>query len=323
MDELPDRAELTAQAREMASHVTKLREAPMLERYNGPVLFEGAAAAEVFSQVFASNLLGQRVPVAGDSRFQAEENPFLDKLGARVLPRFLSVVDDSTVTEYEGTPLLASYKADDEGTPSRRTELVENGMLQTLLTGRNPVRGIDGSTGNLRGSGPMPSCVFISAAEGLDRAALRARFIDEIVQRRKEYGVVVRRLGGSAVRAAAGRGRRGRGGGSRARNGAGIVAAYKLYPDGREELIRNAQFSDFAAAAFRDIIAVSRERTVHQAVFRAQGGSRFGRGGGGGARLVSWVVPDMLFEDLTLTRPRGEVRLPPVLKHPFFEGAAR
>ena len=35
--------------------------------------------------------------------------------------------------------------------------------------------------------------------------------------------------------------------------------------------------------------------------------------------VASWVVPDLLFEELSLTRPRGEVRRLPVLEHPSVD----
>ena len=39
-----------------------LREVAPAERYNGPVLFEGQAAAELFAQGFAPRLLASRIP---------------------------------------------------------------------------------------------------------------------------------------------------------------------------------------------------------------------------------------------------------------------
>jgi hypothetical protein len=36
--------------------------------------------------------------------------------------------------------------------------------------------------------------------------------------------------------------------------------------------------------------------------------------------LVSVVTPSLLFEDLTLKRPSGEIPTPPVAAHPAFAG---
>ena len=35
--------------------------------------------------------------------------------------------------------------------------------------------------------------------------------------------------------------------------------------------------------------------------------------------LVSMVTPSLIFEDLTLKQPSGEIPNPPVASHPFFE----
>jgi len=329
IDDLPESKELESRIRAMAAQLAGLRGTSLLERYNGPVLFEGIAAAEVLSRVLAPNLLGQRTPVSGDPRFERSafgaENPFLDKLGSRVLPRFLSIVDDPSIALHGGKSLLGAYKADDEGTPSRPTKLVENGILRALLTGRTPVRGIQESTGSFRGSGPAPSCVFVESAESLDSEALKARFLEEIRQRGQEYGIVVRRLASPAALSfrRVGRGRSGGGRGGRPGRGSfvGAVLAYKLYLDGRQEPVRNVQLADISASSFRDILAVSENRTIHQA--RAPGAGvglfRLGRRGGRSRPVASWVVPDLLFEELSLTRPRGEVRRLPVLEHPSVD----
>jgi len=310
--DLPTKAELVEQTRELAVRVRDLREAPLLDRYNGPVLFEGVGAVQAFAQGFAQSLLGQRLPFSSDPRFQQAaaqlENPFLDKLGARVLPSFLSVKDDPTLESS-----LGRYAADDDGVKSSPTQLVSDGILETLLTTRTPVRGVLASSGSRRAGGASPSSMFVSSSEGLDRAALKAQLIKTIEQRRKEYGIIVRRLGGSRGARGGGRGGRGGGGGGGSSVG-GPVLAYKIYPDGREELVRNLQFGDLAAASFKDIIAVSNKPTVHHATFRSS--NPFARSASGGTPLVTWAVPDLLFEDLTLSGPRGEIPSPPLLAPP-------
>ena len=67
---LPTADELADEVDEMASRLEGLREAELLDRYNGPVLFEGQAAAELFAQGFARELLAQREAVAGRRAFR-------------------------------------------------------------------------------------------------------------------------------------------------------------------------------------------------------------------------------------------------------------
>ena len=331
MGELPGKEMLAARVREMGERLEKLREAPLLDRYNGPVLFEGQAAAEVCSQILAPRLLAVRRPVAESPQVEAYlgmmDNPFLDKLGARVLPEFLSVVDNPTLPEVNQTRLLGSYQVDDEGVRARETMLVEKGILKTLLAARSPVSGIAHSTGNRRSSGVLPSNLIVSAEKGLSDQELREQFFKLIKRRGKEYGIVVRRLENPAFRAAGDQlyatftpPHQGE------EKVEGPILAYKVYPDGHEELIRNAELVGLSSAAFRDIVAASNTQTVYSCPFVSRALSLYSSymyfdtaEGEPGAPLVSFVVPALLFEDLTVKKPNDQIPKPPLSKPPLSD----
>jgi hypothetical protein len=322
--DLPGRDQLAARIRELGANLKALRAANPIEQYNGPVLFEGSAAAELFSQAFAPNLVGTRRPISDNpsyERYAAQaENPFVDKLGARVLPEFLNVTDNATASEYQKTRLAGWYKADDDGIAARETRLVEKGYLKTLLTSRNPVRGVTQSTGNRRGAGAIPSNLFVVADNGLNAQELRQRLIGLVKQRGKEYGIVVRSMGNPSFRLSRSSMAAMMSGSAGETRVEPAVLAYKVFPDGKEELIRNAEISGLSAATFKEILAASKEQVVYTVPFR-------GRSLPGvsfvaldeSSSLVSFVMPSLLFEDLTLKKPSGEVPKPPVAKHPFFD----
>ena len=330
-NDLPSQAEFTARLREMGERLQRLREAPLVERYNGPVLFEGQAAAELFCQLFAPRLLAARLPLADSPQLEAFlaslENPFLDKLGARVLPESFSVVDNPTLAAFNNVPLAIHYLVDDEGVRARETRLVEHGILKTLLTTRSPVTGIAHSSGHRRGAGIIPSNLIVTADGGLSEAALRERFIQMLKQRNKEYGIVIRRLGNPALKASpedlsAMFMQRGRGE-ERVDN---PVLAYKLFLDGHEELVRNIELTGFGAATFRDIVAASDSPTVYSAPLIARTMGMFQTvslfemaQGEAGAPLVSVAVPSLLFDELTVKKPAGQIPQLPASKHPFFD----
>jgi len=195
---------------------------------------------------------------------------------------------------------------------SRANVLVDHGILKTLLNSRVPVRGITRSTGNRWGPGAVVSNLFVAAEGGLNRADLRKKLLDLAAQRGKEYGVVIRRLtnpgtsGGIdlvAMMMAMQMSGRGQGGGPLLQ----AVEAYRVYPDGREELIRNADITGLTAATFKEIVAASDSSFVLTAPFVNRGYS------------ASYVVPSVLFEDVAIRGPRGEIPKPPVAKHPFFD----
>ena len=326
-DEVADEDELAGRVMAMGQALAMRRSAPAMDDYIGPVLFEGQAAAELFAQVIAPRLAGVRVPdmPGGFRGFGGSAgNPFVDRIGARVLARSLSLVDDPT---RQGGGFLGGRAVDDEGVPTRVTSLVENGILKTLLTTRNPVRGIDGSTGSRRGMAPAPSNLLLTARRGMSREELRDELMMLVEERQAEYGIVVRRMGNPGFRPATDMPSffGAMPGQTRVEN---PKLAYRVYPDGREELIRKAEFTGITDALFKEIIAASDASTVYSPgpggiasgarMVAAFGGIGFRVFGGGRTGAVSVSVPDLLFEELTLRKPQGNVPNPPVASHPSF-----
>ncbi len=291
---LPQESELATQIRTMADRLTRLRTAAVVDRYSGPVLFEGTAGAEIFSQVFAPKLLALRTPACDNPQMEAyvaqSVSKFQDRLGARVLPSFMSVVDDPTQTSHQGTPLLGSHAADDEGVQTRPITLVERGYLKTLLNSRSPVSGIPQSTGSFRIFGAQPSNIMVTATEGVTEQELKDQLLSMVKQRNKEFGVVVRGVGREV---------------------------YKVFPDGHEELMRLGQFDGLDDGAFKNLAAVSRDSEVYSIPYAVYGGRLYA--GQNGAPLASFVAPSLLFEDLTLKPATGELPRLPLSKHPYFD----
>ena len=324
-DEIGKRDDLAAEVEALGTAIAARRSAAKLEdRYIGPVLFEGQAAAEFTAQVLVPRLRGVRTPDT-ESRFagsmQQSGNPFLDKIGARVLARFLDLKDDPTLT---GNGFVSGYPVDDEGVPAEATSLVENGILKTLVTTRNPVRGIDGSTGNRRGSGPQPSNVAMTSKRGMTREELYGEMYLLMEEREAEYGIVVRRLGNPRMKPA-GSGFSISFGGSGPGQGniENALLAYKVFPDGREELLQTVEFAGIADSVFKEIVAASDSNTIYT---RTAGSSGFSSGmvvmiGMTPAQgsTVTLSVPDLLFEELSVRKPTGNLPHLPVAAHPFFE----
>ena len=324
-DDISDRSGLESRVAAMGANLTARRAAEGLDRYSGPVLFEGQAAAELFAQVLVPRLLGNRVPDA-EANFarmlQMSRNPFLDRIGARVLPRFLNIHDDPGAG---GDGFLGGYPVDDDGVQARSKALVERGVLKSLLTSRNPVPGIDRSTGNRRGDGPAPSNLIVASASGMNQEELHAEFMLLVEERGADYGIVVRRMAkpaaGDDPASAMSLLRSGPQAGPALGNAS---LAYRVFPDGREELIPRAELVAVTEAAFRDIVAVSDTSTVYSFPHSPAGGlmpsflagafSALGLG-----EVVSVSIPDLLFEELSLRKPSGNVPHLPVANHPSFD----
>src|ERR1019366_6599681 len=105
--ELPSRDSLLKGVRDLASRLTQQRHVPLADAYDGPVLFEGAAAAELFNSMIAGKLVGTRRPVTSRTFASLAANgqggnDWEDLIGSFVLPRWCSVVDDPTARAIDG-----------------------------------------------------------------------------------------------------------------------------------------------------------------------------------------------------------------------------
>jgi predicted Zn-dependent protease len=67
---LPSTDALLARVQQMSALIVKLRSAASLDHYSGQVLFEGAAAGEIFLQQFGSRLATSRTPISDNQQFE-------------------------------------------------------------------------------------------------------------------------------------------------------------------------------------------------------------------------------------------------------------
>src|SRR5262249_11723365 len=138
----------------LAENVLALAKAPMGEAYNGPVIFEREAAAQIFAQIIGRNLALARRPVMEPGRPGSFPSSELEgRFGARILPDWMDIVDDPTQTEWRGRPLFGHYTVDSDGVLPKPMSLVEKGVLKNFLLTRQPMRGFNGSNGHARLAG--------------------------------------------------------------------------------------------------------------------------------------------------------------------------
>lgn len=315
-EEMPDAAALTADVQAMTERLQQRRLARVADRYAGPVLFEGQAAAELVTQVLGPRLIALRLPTPDSPRIEQAlaqfRNPFLDKIGGRVLPRFLSIVTDPTLDAHEGVALQGRQPVDDDGVPGRRIRLVERGILKTLLSTRVPLAEVSASSGSRWRDAPVPSNIFVEPTRGMNAEELEEELFLLAEDRGLDHVIVVRRIGTRLAKLDSGPG-----GffGPDASSVEPLIGVYKVHADGTEERIRMASLSAFSGSDFRDIVAVSDTTTRHETGFSPvpPGAPSLG----GGIWPISVITPALLFEDVTIRRPPGNIRKPPVTPHPL------
>ncbi|MEJ7606431.1 MAG: hypothetical protein WKF37_09215 [Bryobacteraceae bacterium] len=92
------------------------------------------------------------------------------------------------------------------------------------------------------------------------------------------------------------------------------LLVYRVYPDGREELIRGMRFRGLSVRALKDISAVSTESAAFHYLNNLAPFALIGAGGYVAATSV--VSPALLFEDLELEKPQDDLPKPPIVPPP-------
>jgi len=244
--QLPSEETLLADTTKLLATLKQLRDAPIAdEEYRGPVLFSADAASTVFSDLVGENILGVKPDLGQPARTKGS---FATSYKSRVLPDFLSVVDDPTLASMNGQSLMGNYDIDDEGVKAMPVSVIENGKLMNYLMGREPIRDFPASNGHGRArlpqNYPAPSLgnMIVRASESSTPAELKKKLIELCQQRELPYGYYVETLGPQRV----------------------PRLIYKVWAkDGHEELVRGAMFGDLDTRTLRnDLIAAGNDVNV-------------------------------------------------------------
>ena len=92
------------------------------------------------------------------------------------------------------------------------------------------------------------------------------------------------------------------------------LLAYKVYPDGREELVRGLFFHGVSTRSFKDIAAASDENFVFDLI---DSNAPFALVGAGSfTTTASVIAPAVLFEELELEPAKEETPKPPIVPPP-------
>lgn len=324
--QLPAEDELAKTVDTIAAETDALAKAPLAEDYSGPVLFEQEAAAEMMAQVLTDAVRIERRPLAppgsNERNVQAIDSVWASRMGTKVAPDWLSIFDDPREAQFHGTPLAGHYAVDDQGVAAARVSIVEKGTLKDFLFSRQPVRTFNGSNGHGRLPGPfgaeqaVAGNLFIQSEKALPEVQLKTKLLESVKTASLKYGLLIRRIDFPSTANFQDLQNMARqlqkNGYSRTLNAP--LLAYRVYPDGHEELVRGLRFKEFSAKDLRDMEAASDRAYVLNYV---NNGSSFDLAGmGSDATTSSVVCPSLLFTSLDLAPVEEEASRLPIVPPP-------
>lgn len=316
---LPKPEELKQASKQVAEIVRDMSKAEVLENYSGPVLFEGASGAQLLAEMLVRSFSITRRPVTDPERpINLPTGELEGRIGSRILPDWIDVVDDPTQKEYRGTPLFGHYLIDVEGVVPKPLQLVEKGVLKTYYATRQPIQGVDGSNGHARLPGAMGNNaalagnVFVKASQTQSEAEMRKKLLEMAKQRNKPFAIIVRKMDFPTT-ASLDELRR-IGGGTQGRAVSKPLRIYKVFPDGKEEMIRGVRFRGLSVRSLKDILAASEE--LHTFQYLENGGPFAHVDAGGYVAPTSVISPALLFEDIEIEKIPGEMPRPPIVPPP-------
>lgn len=306
--DIPAQGELLRVAEDFAAAVDALSRSAAGEVYLGPVLFEGDAAADFIGQLFVRGISFPRRAWADNDdylKYYIDKGGLTERVGMRVLPGFISVHDDPLAREAAGRPLAGHYRIDAEGVVPGRLELVKNGRLANVYMSRGPVKGFPSSNGHGRAAlnefpSGRPGNVFVTSRKTAPAAELKKRLLELAAEQELDYAVIVRRLASENTL-------------DLENILAAPVLAWKVYRDGREELINGVEFTGVTYRALRDIVLTSDEPYIYN--YYQPGPYAMSRG----SVAASIVAPSaVLVQEMELKRTERKPDRAPYLEHPFF-----
>ena len=268
--ELPARTKILEHASDVIASLKELRDAPMAdEDYRGPVLFAPAAAESVIDGLISNNIVGRKPQLGTPARTTGSWSA---EYKSRVLPEFLSVTDDPTLSTFKDRSLIGSYAVDDDGVRGRSVSVIDHGKLLNFLMGRAPIRDFPESNGHGRAAlgqsaEPAPGTLKVESSEPIPPKELKKKLIELAKQHDLKYGYFVESLGGDL---------------------SPQILRRVWVSDGHEELVRGGLFGELDTRALRsDVVAAGDDLEVSN---RAE------------SIPNSIINPSLLFDELQVKR---------------------
>ncbi len=295
--DLPSRDELMQWTEGLLRDHAALRAAPRGEPYSGPLILRGAAAGVFIHEVLGHRAEGHR------QKDEDEGQTFRDQVGKRVTHETITIYDDPTLQTYAGEFLNGHYRYDDEGQPSRRAVIIQDGVFQGFLMNRSPIEGFDQSNGHGRAQdGKLPVSrmgnTIVESSTPLPYAQLREQLVRALQEQDREWGLIVDEIGGGFTTT-----------GRTFPNSFNVrvETAWRVYADGRpDEMVRGIDLVGTPLVAIGSIAAAGDDPAVFNGFCGAESG----------AVPNSAISPSLLLLRMEAQRKEKDQDRPPLLPRP-------
>lgn len=301
--QLPDDKTLEDRIRKLAKAVIELKNAHIAEPYVGPAIIRNRAAGVFFHEILGHRVEGHR------QKDEEEGRTFAKKIGERIMPDFVSVYDDPSLTELNGKTLAGYYHFDNEGTEAQKVSIVDHGVLRNFLMGRSPISNFTTSNGHSRAQPGMSPVarqgnLVVESSKKVPYSDLRQMLIDEAKKQGKPYGLIFDEIaGGFAITQTF------------------MPQSFELLPlrvtrvwvDGRpDELLRGVNLVGTPLTSLETIMCAGDDPDTFNGVCGAESGWV----------PVSASAPSLLVRSLEIAREWKEQSKPPILPPPLFDTAS-
>ncbi|MBN2542730.1 TldD/PmbA family protein [bacterium] len=301
ISELPSDDVIESKIISLIEDLIALRDAPMVEPYEGPAILRNRASGVFFHEIFGHRIEGQR------QKNESEGQTFAKKVGEQVLPEYISVYEDPSQKYYNGEFLYGYYEYDDEGVKPERVTVVENGILKNFLLSRTMVEGFTKSNGHGRRNHgnkivSRQGNLIIESSKMVPFEELRAMLIDECKNQGKEWGLIFEDISGGFTMTMK-----------------FLPQAFKVMPlkvwrvytDGRpDELVRGVDIVGTPLTSFSKITATGDDYAVFNGLCGAESGMV----------PVSAISPSILVSQIEIEKKAKSQEKPPVLPPPEKRG---
>lgn len=301
--DIPSVDKLKSAMRDLVKETVDMKSAEALSPVSVPAILEPEAAGIVFHEAVGHRLEGER------QINDKEGQTFKDRVEEKIIPAFLSIIDDPELKSFNGTRLLGYYPIDDEGVPGQTVVLVENGILKNFLLSRTPINGFNKSNGHGRAAyrrAPMArmSNTIVKSKKEYPKAELKTLLIEEVKRQKKPFGLIIRKMTGGETNTSTY---------DFQAFSATPLVVYKVDPEtGKETLVRDIEIVGTPLVSINKIIATGDDYEVFNGFCGAESGYV----------PVSTIAPSILVSEIELQRQSSKKEKLPLLPPPFFDGDA-